>query len=255
MNTLSEGITIINEEENLDYELLYFFSKIFDGNIIIPEADIFIWTKIGCLIGHIYPNYSELPTEEKEYLEKEFFKEMWNYNLLDRIDADKTSEIRDMQKATISAINTDKVKFEDNLSFIHHVYMDEINGVMNHYEKKIKNKFDEFIQISNIDKYENDEKILHIIYEKFYKKTMHKYLSQFDIAAKIYATIRWNKNQKFKTNDIDDIGHTFTALPYFNYFFTERSFCQLIKQIEYDKKYSCVLEHNKEKILQIIKKI
>ena len=63
------------------------------------------------------------------------------------------------------------------------------------------------------------------------------------------------KNQNFKVNDLDDIGHVTTALPYYDYFFTEKSFSTLIKNVEYDKKYSCCVEWEPKVILNILKSI
>ena len=59
----------------------------------------------------------------------------------------------------------------------------------------------------------------------------------------------------FKVNDLDDIGHITTALPYYDYFFTEKSFSKLIKEVEYDKKYSCHVEWEPKEILRILKNI
>ena len=62
-----------------------------------------------------------------------------------------------------------------------------------------------------------------VIYNLFDNKKMRTYFPSLDIRAKMFSRIRWNKNQNFKENDFNDIGHITSALPYYNYFFTEKN--------------------------------
>lgn len=263
METLSENVTIVNENECIDYELLYFLCDTTGNSSLIFTSDIFIWTKIFLLVGHDTPKLSpEISAQDKEYLLKEFFNEIWNYSLQNLIDCEKTnvnSEIRTMQESTVKTINKDKRDYEHELKSSKYVYMSEIAGVLDSYRDRIQNNFNEFImaidnsiEIESNNSLNDIQPMIKIIYNVFDNEKMGTYLPKFDIGAKVHSTIRWNKTQNFKTNDIDDIGHISTALPYYDYFFTENSFCTLIKSIKYDKKYSCNVASQPEEILSML---
>ena len=65
----------------------------------------------------------------------------------------------------------------------------------------------------------------------------------------LHAKLRWNKTQHYKQGDFDDIGHAASALPYYDYFFTERSLHNMIKECKYDKKYNCEVVSNTKETL------
>lgn len=266
MEILSENITIMNENECVDYELLYFLCDTTGNSSLIPTPDIFIWTKIFLLVGHDTPNLSpEVSAQDKEYILKEFFNEIWNYslqNLIDYKETDTSLEIRTMQEYTVQTINKDKSDYEHELKNPKNVYMSEISGVLDSYRDRIQSNFNEFvmavdnsIEIESNNSFNDIHHILNVIYNLFDSEKMGIYLPKFDIAAKMHSEIRWNKNQPFKANDLDDIGHISTALPYYDYFFTERSFCTLVKNIKYDEKYSCTVAWKPEEILSILNQL
>ena len=84
---------------------------------------------------------------------------------------------------------------------------------------------------------------------------MDTYLPSLDIGAMLHAKIRWNKTQKYKQGDMDDIRHAITALPYYEYFFTERSLHNMIKECKYDEKYSCKVISQNTEILNLLESI
>lgn len=266
METLSENVTIVNENECVDYELLYFLCDTTGNSNFIPIQNIFIWTKIFLLHGHSIPNLlPDIPPQDKEYLLKEYFKEIWNYslqNLIDYEETDTSAKIRTMQESTVKTINKDKRDYEHELKSSKYVYMSEIAGVLDNYRDRIQDNFNEFvmavdnsIEILDDNSLNDIQPILNVIYNLFDNEKMGIYLPKFDIGAKMHSQIRWNKNQPFKANDLDDIGHISTALPYYDYFFTERSFCTLVKNIKYDEKYSCTVAWKPEEILSMLNQL
>lgn len=265
MESLSENIMIVFETERLDYELLYFLYKTLKADSEIYEQDIFIWTKASKVLGEMIPTHPLLSEKENEYIQKEFFKKMWDYpfsKLVEKMKNENQTVFEGMKRNTINAINNDKIKFEDELKNQYYVYMSEIAGMLESYKDMIKNTFSNFAtketnsqsQIGN-EPEDDIQPIINMIYNLFKQDKMNVYLPTYDINAKMYSTIRWNKNQNFKVNDLDDIGHTATALPYYDYFFTEKSFTNLIKTTKYDRKYSCIVEWEKHKVLEKLNEI
>lgn len=267
MEFLSENVQILFEGELINYEFLYFLYENLKGKDAIYETDIFVWTKICDVLGAI--NFEYLPflsDENNEVIQKRYFEDLWKYTFTELVKhkLDKETELilNDSFKNMVTTINKEKIEFEHELKNQHKVYMSEIAGLLEGYKEDIKLTFSHFAtketkskeQIGN--KSEDDiQPIINMIYNLFDNKKMNTYFPSLDIRAKMFSAIRWNKTQKFKENDFDDIGHFTSALPYYNHFFTENKFSTLIKNVEYDKKYSCCVEWEPKVILNILKSI
>lgn len=267
MELLSENVLILFDEELVKFEFLSLIYENLKGKDAIYETDIFVWTKICDVLGAI--NFEYLPflsNENNEFIQKRYFEDIWKYTFSELVSykLDKETELilSNSFKNMVTTINKEKIEFEHELKNQHKVYMSEISGLLEGYKEDIKLTFSHFAtketkskeQIGN--KLEDDiQPIINMIYNLFDNKKMRTYFPSLDIRAKMFSTIRWNKNQNFKVNDLDDIGHITTALPYYNYFFTEKSFSKLIKEVEYDKKYSCHVEWEPKEILNILKNI
>ena len=66
-------------------------------------------------------------------------------------------------------------------------------------------------------------------------------LRTIHILASLHASLRWNKGQKFKENDLLDFEHAVAAVAYSDAFFTERSLCVMITQrhLALNQMYGC----------------
>jgi hypothetical protein len=262
MELLSENIIIMFEMELIEYELLYFLYENLKGKNLIYESDIIVWTKVCDILGAI--DFELLPflsNENNEFIQKKYFKNSWGYTFSElvrnKLDEKKESILVNSRKDMVNTINKEKVEFEHELKTQHKVYMSEIAGLLTANKDRIKFTFSYFATKEQIGNEPEDDiqPIINMIYNLFDNKKIDTYFPTFDIRAKMFSTIRWNKNQNFKVNDLDDIGHITTALPYYDYFFTEKSFSTLIKNVEYDKKYSCCVEWKAENILNILKQL
>lgn len=262
MELLSENIIIMFEMELIEYELLYFLYENLKGKNLIYESDIIVWTKVCDILGAI--DFELLPflsNENNEFIQKKYFTNSWGYTFSElvrnKLDEKKESILVNSRKDMVNTINKEKVEFEHELKTQHKVYMSEIAGLLTANKDRIKFTFSYFATKEQIGNEPEDDiqPIINMIYNLFDNKKIDTYFPTFDIRAKMFSTIRWNKNQNFKVNDLDDIGHITTALPYYDYFFTEKSFSKLIKEVEYDKKYSCHVEWEPKEILRILKNI
>ncbi len=74
------------------------------------------------------------------------------------------------------------------------------------------------------------------------------------IVGGIHAKVR-NNDHKWKHGDAYDCLHARCALPYCDYFFTERALCNLLVQppLRYDKAYDCKVMWKEEEILETLK--
>lgn len=71
----------------------------------------------------------------------------------------------------------------------------------------------------------------------------------------IYANFQLDKQRVIQPNDYYDLSHASLALGTCDYFFTERSFCSLLKSMKLHEKYGKVVEYDPVKILEILKSI
>jgi hypothetical protein len=188
------------------------------------------------------------------------------YTLLDFIDKIGIEKLDIYRKSKTDTIwyDRNKQKYINEFSTFHQLYMNEVAGsIEGVYRKDIREVLNQVLRTKakqdNIifGEIKNTEfqQILNLIYHAFDKKTMGTYLPSLDIGAMLHAKIRWNKTQKYKQGDFDDIRHAVMALPYFEYFFTERSLCNMIKESKYDKKYSCKVISKDTEILNLLESI
>ena len=84
MDILSEGVMIMSEKERVNYVLLYFFYETIKGKDSAYEPDIFVWSKAIFVVGTpISEDLPMLSVEANEFIQKEFFKRMWEYTFID----------------------------------------------------------------------------------------------------------------------------------------------------------------------------
>lgn len=138
------------------------------------------------------------------------------------------------------------------------MYLAELSGTIEAYTETIKRTFKSVIdnkaKKNNITIPTQDttdiQPVLNLIYHSFREDKMDLYLPSLDIQAMLHTKLRWNKTQRYKQGDFDDIGHATSALPYYDYFFTERSLHNMIKECKYDEKYNCKVASNTKEVLE-----
>lgn len=259
IDELSQGIIICNEKERFALELFNFFYDTLKMETDDISRGNFWCRAIANIFGIQIPYNSNFTDEDNFILQKGYFNKIEEYKLLDFINMvgiDKLTIYRDSKMDT-AWYDRNKQNYLDVHTTLHKLYMTEIGGSIEAYKKDIEEVFQKVIinkakqeNITLEDKNTDSQLILNMIYNFFDQNKMELYLSSLDIGAMLHAKLRWNKTQKYKQGDIDDIRHATTALPYYDYFFTERSLSNMIKECKYDKKYNCIVIWENNKILE-----
>lgn len=257
---LSQGITIISENERINLEILYFLRSSMQTASLYEPTEL-VWTKVSNVMGILAPEVPSLTHQENILIKKNFFDHIWEISLNEMISKiginalPKTKDFADI-------LNKGKFEFLDENNTLHQTFMSEIGGLLDENKQiimdSIKYLYNEIYKstIVNNSNEQNDIKpFINLIYHMFNKEKNDLFLPTWDITAKIHSLIRWDKKRKYKDNDRDDIGHTVTALPYFDYFFTEKSFASLIKQSKYNEKYHCCVAWKYNEVLEIVKNL
>lgn len=81
-----------------------------------------------------------------------------------------------------------------------------------------------------------------LIYNAAKENKLGTYLPGLNIRSGIFAAVR-HRRQPFKKGDREDFLHAAAALPYCDYFFTEKKLGSLIssRPLEFDKLYDCIV--------------
>jgi hypothetical protein len=83
-----------------------------------------------------------------------------------------------------------------------------------------------------------------------------KELPVFRIVPELFASTRWDRKRIYSDgNDTLDFLHASFALPYCDFFFTERELRTMIIQRKFDNLYGCRVESNSNEALKILESI
>lgn len=259
IDQLSQGVTLISFDDRIRLEFLHFLHFFYSNSGKTCYAtNQLVWTKIPYLLGFYI--LDDLPFSPKNslILQKAWLDKMWNISMMDIL---KLIEENDGLEAflNISCHNVDLVKNLNEGKFNHaneansfkKMLMNEISGLIDVYQKDLAEMI-EYIyyqETSNLLSVEerhtflpkNIQLINNCIYNTFYHNKIGQAMPSFHIKAALHAIVRWNKEQRFETNDLPDFKHAIAALTYCDYFFTEKRLTHLVtqKKLGFDYLYNC----------------
>ncbi len=224
IDELSKGIGLLQPEERIKLELLHFVREKTQGANSVHRLDELSWTKVGNVLGFSTPGLDELSAELNRAMQKAFLDQMWSITLTDML------EILGSDAASVPRFNDisdlqNRVKF-DNLSdysSFKQLLLIELAGVLEDY----KSTLSDLIQYLR-ELYQGEE-------------VTNADLPSFRITAGLHAAVRWDAKRRFKPNDLHDFHHAVAALPYCDFFLTERSLRHLVndKNLQFSSLFRC----------------
>jgi hypothetical protein len=252
IDSLSKGVSLISLEERIAVEISHFLYEF--SELEIYERKEMVWTKLTYAMGFTTPTNDWIDKTLDEVIQKAFIDQMWSISLLDIIefmekkgDSLARKSYRPSNRADL--LNRGKFDHADENKTFQEMFLTELVGILDVY----KDQFSYFMaklyekKTSNIvtshefnnTGYESD--LFNMICNMFKFGKAKDRLPTLAILSGLHAVTRWDKERKFKDNDGHDFNHAASALPYADYFFTEKSLTHLITQklTEYDKIYSC----------------
>jgi hypothetical protein len=100
---------------------------------------------------------------------------------------------------------------------------------------------------------QNPNILRNVICNSFRLKKVTSEFPTYSILPELFAAVRWNTTRKYVDgNDTMDFLHATAALPYFDFFFTERELNTIIKQRKLDTTFKCVVESDPNKVLETL---
>ena len=264
IDKLSNGVTLISNEERWQTEIFHFVRSYSHFTNSIYRLNELVWIKLAYLQGVKSPNIEELSPETNNSLQKSFLDHMWSVSL---VDIYKTVGIEGFGKyphmPDISDfINNEKINYHNKKLSFKEMFLSEVALLLD----SRKNYFDELFvyiytkqfgkrpaseEIANSDA---AQKFANLVYHAFRLGKVGNQLATFDVEAGINAQILYDRKRKYKRNDFYDINHAVAALPYCDMFLTEKNLKSFVtrKNLKYDKKYGCkVLSGIEESIYEL----
>ena len=257
VNELSQGISFISDKERNRLELLDFFLK--NKNIQRHHIHKLIWTKSAFIFGMNFLN--EIPIEGRE-LFYSYMKKLTVYDLLFTFNEYPLKTFR--FKDNVELLNKNKFKFANENSNYDDLRMTEIVGYLSTFKVEIKDALtDLFIVEKGYEPSKEEFNFSDDIFNKYHgyfasvlKDTNSRELPIFRIPAELHAIVRWNKTRKYKDgNDMIDFFHASYALPYCDFFFTEKELKTNICNKHLDTVFNCKVENNETVALDCLKSI
>lgn len=251
IDLLSRGISILSEQERIGFETLYFIQRTIRGEDSVHSPDALVWTKLAYVLGTVHPTSTLFSPQEELVIQKAFFDQMWTISLSQMIDIMGKEAISKMPRLNdlSSVLNEGKIRYAHENNSFKQLFLSELAGALDLcvpiFEDIMIYLFEKEQEyeptVCEVDSSKAGKQIANVVYNLFRKNRLQSYFPTLVIGAGLHAAVRWDLKRKFKKNDLHDFRHAQTALPYFDFFFTEHNLRGLVTQshVAFDKKYAC----------------
>jgi len=267
IDQLSNGVSSINHEERIQLELLHYWYSA-QGKEVYAAEDL-AWTKLAYTMGSHTFEQTNVPLQEKVLIQKAFTDQMWSISMQDMIATIESSggigHIPPLFMA--DKINEGKFSHQNEAKSFEQMFLHEVAGWIDVYGSELNNMMEYMYEQQTGTKLQGSrskteegktKKLLgNTIYNLFRLNKVGKALPSIRIMSGLYAAVRWDKLQKFQDHDHHDFRHAATALPYCDYFFTEKRLTHLItqKKLSFDKLYGCETCSKIDRAIEILESL
>lgn len=264
IDLFSNSVTLIFELEREEFELQYYIREKLLNESFLSPIELYIWIKIPYVMGTAILPDDDQDQEIQQRNKIDFLKYSWNVTLEEMIKGylrEKAPPFLDTS-STASNLNEGKFLHSDEIKSLENLFKIELRGALSVVIDDIKEYFiflskdHPEVLTSLVDKHsiKNPNDLCKRIESDILNDKIEKYLPNIYINTCLYTFMRWDKNRKFKPNDLYDFQHARAALPYYQYFFTDGSLKHLIsmKPYELSKKYGCIVENEIKEINKLL---
>lgn len=249
IDKLSQGVSSISAEERIKLELLDYWYSITGKSVYRTEQ--LVWTKLSYLMGVQQFEMPEISKGDNRIIQKSFMDHMWSISLNQMISIIQNSGgmSSDLNLKIADKLNAGKFKHSDEAKTFNQMFLNEVAGIIDVYRDDLADMMSYmYSQETEFEQHRNETKRLmgNAIYNIFRLNKVTVEMPSINILSSLHAAVRWDKQQKFQDNDFYDFRHATTALPYCDYFFTEKRLMHLLSQksLSFDKLYNCEIHSN-----------
>jgi hypothetical protein len=253
IDQLSQGICLVEHEQRVHTEAFHFLRQTTLGSDALHPLENMVWTRAAYVLGKVTPTFDSVSVDGATQLanQKAFFDHMWGLSLSDILAelgesaATWTPTMPDLSQQ----LNEGKFANVGDYKSFKQLLLIELRGVLDCYQDVFANVIHQFYEHHTGYAVTDDEKasdssgatIASIMYECFRQGKITREVPTIRVAANLHAGMRWDANRKYKAHDSADIRHACAAVPYCDFFLTERSLCHLVadKNLQFDTIFPC----------------
>lgn len=249
IDELSLGVTLVSEQDRAEMEVRYFV-RTCAGRPQSPPLDEAVWSKLAYIMGMVHPHNTPFDMSTELAIQKAFFDYMWTLPMSRLVDAVSDVEIPGQDWTELSnKLNIGNAAHAASLRSYRQTYKTEVRGIVDVVGDAAVAAFIAVSaemgappgQMTTVLRNEIETSWKNIIAIKMEEGTAQSQLASLHILASLYASLRWNKQQKLDSHDLFDFQHATAALAYCDAFFTERPLSNMIKQnhLRLDSEFDC----------------
>lgn len=267
IDELSLGVALQPEEERIGTEIHHYALLSQRDADTLEPLNRLVWTSVSYVLGFTNPEMDALPPAEKLACDKAFMDYFWDLPFTDQISTlgPAPEHLNTQWDLIAEKINTETRKHNKNPGSFKELHSHEFVGYLEGYLPTMTRIVHHLaaqaagIPPSSVETAASEEggkTLLRILSETFRQDKLGKQLPTVVIKSALYAAVRWNMKRQLTSNDLHDFGHASAALPYFDYFATDKGLKHLItNELKYDQKYDVVVMSEPREFLSRMKEI
>lgn len=229
MDELSQQVCFISPTDIAGQEQISFirFCQAKGRPLFKPEK--YVWTKVALMVGDNIPSLPGIPNNQMNSIRAEFMDHLSQFTLVQILETIKGDPPALDFRSLIDRLNQGKDSNQQWNSF-HEVFMHEVAGILDVMKDDIEKVWMYLYQAdtgcvptpNEVCQSQCVKYLSNLIYRAFDQMKIGKELPFIRVNSGLHAFLRYNKNQRYKENDLFDFSHAAWALPYCNGFFTEK---------------------------------
>lgn len=228
IDELSLGVSMVPSHTIVATEIHAFLLRV-GGNTDLYSMQELVWTKVAYVLGDLYLSLELLSPADELTLQKADFDHRWSLSLSEMLDMiGDNSPPSDRHNELSRKTNELNALHKDELRSFAQTYDIELRGIIELAGDTAADVYEHLAQKAGYELPPSSEEradtvkmCRNLLYHAFQKTETKKALRSLHIGASIHASMRWDKNRKFKPNDYYDFEHATAALSYCDAFLTE----------------------------------
>lgn len=238
MDRLSLGVCLTPPRERMMAEILRFLRSRSTPSADLHDVRELVWTKVAFMMGATRPVLPGLSAAESIELDDFFTRRMWRLSLEEILQSANPAD-------PFPAIPTERIAARVNAG--NQAHADELHSLRSVYETELRGVFDvnaDLLEEAMIHLFESstgrtptpEERIATMqsrdlpafFWNVCRLARLESELPSFHVLATLYARVRWDRQRRFKANDVEDFLHAAAAVPYCDIFLTEQSLAVML---------------------------